>query len=1078
MNTKRTICNIGRNSLLVIFGLLLLICPDISFAQNTLQVKTDEPFVTISAGDRMLLRYRYTNVPFKPYVQELFSPDGVNILRDAPFDHLHHHALMFAVKVDGVNFWEETPTAGKQMHQSLPNVNTDTTTDIENGIPNEMCHASFTEKVDWIKPGSKELLLKEQRTIEVRQGTDIGATLLTWQSKFKLPEGKTSATITGSHYHGLGMRFVQSMDKVGQHFNAAGKQGTVFRGDERLVRAKWCAYTATANGKPVTVAIFDDPKNLRHPATWFTMTKSFAYLSATLNYHKEPLKVIQGNLITLRYAVAVWDGKVKKEKIDKLYRQWSTQPPDAAPSCVTEAAAKQPAVTDRSPESLAMLEERIITAAEKAKRSVVRFAKPRQHPDHTPPKWSSGVIFSTDGYVATSPYNPDDLPPGEVVSIHFADGRRVPGVAVGSSRQRGFGLVKIMSDGPWSNAEIGSSTGLKLGEMCLSVAYPKANYLQERSYDREPSLRLGLLAMKAEGRWLGVSTQVGLGEDGGLFDLHGRLIGIHTKNRVLNIQPYSTIETIEQYWKELVGYTASAKHQATDQAGCVAESSSKKEPPPVPAQDDHRIAPVIAKARKVTVRYEPGGCSGVVVSPDGYVATCAHHNLNSGTDVTIYMADGRVVPGKVLGSDFLLDVCLIKIMESGPWPYAQWGTATPVKSGDLCVGIGYAQRARWDSSEERKTWKKEPQVCVGLVQDTHSAPAIIEHSMIMGPGSSGGGIFDGKGCLIGLQLGGNPVGFSRAVGINLIKQHWDFLISGGPSMGNSAPFGLSPMVEAFRKAVEPLPPIVVEVLGDGKRRALGTIVSTDGYIMTKASELYGIITCRLADRRVLPVTKVKTSAEHDLALLKIDATGLPQISWRRQQLPVGCFVGAMRYRESPAVSVMALATHSVPKAPGYLVGGKVKEVKGGVEVEELWLNWTRHTLLRKGDVIFHIEGRPTPDLKTFERITKRVGGGRIWEVPQVIAGDLIRVGVRRDGKDLELRFPLLPVMTDHNKVTLRSCAFGAVFDTDAIITRDTCGGPVVDLSGEVVGITIALATRERVYVIPAVIARKVFEHLG
>ncbi|MHC4656117.1 MAG: DUF6807 family protein, partial [Planctomycetota bacterium] len=63
-------------------------------------------------------------VPFKPYVQQLFSPAGVNILRDAPADHLHHHALMFAVKVNGVNFWEETPTAGKQLHKFFTDVKT------------------------------------------------------------------------------------------------------------------------------------------------------------------------------------------------------------------------------------------------------------------------------------------------------------------------------------------------------------------------------------------------------------------------------------------------------------------------------------------------------------------------------------------------------------------------------------------------------------------------------------------------------------------------------------------------------------------------------------------------------------------------------------------------------------------------------------------------------------------------------------------------------------------------------------------------------------------------------------------
>ena len=325
MNTKRTICRIVTNSVLAVIGLLLLTYPNKSFAQNTLQVKTDEPFVTVSAGDHILLRYRYANVPFKPYVQELLSPAGVNILWDAPADHLHHHALMYAVKVDGVNFWEETQAAGKQIHQSFSDVKTDSKTDIVNGKRGEMLQATFTENIDWTKPGGKQLLLKELRTIEIRQGTDVGVTLLTWQSKFELPEGKTSATLTGSHYHGLGIRFVTSMDTGGRFTNADNKPGTIFRGDERLVRAKWCAYTAKANGKPVTVAMFDHPQNLRHPATWFTMTKPFAYLSATLNLHKEPLKVLPDKPLVLRYAVALWDGEVETDQIDKLYRRWTAK---------------------------------------------------------------------------------------------------------------------------------------------------------------------------------------------------------------------------------------------------------------------------------------------------------------------------------------------------------------------------------------------------------------------------------------------------------------------------------------------------------------------------------------------------------------------------------------------------------------------------------------------------------------------------------------------------------------------------------------------------------------------------------
>jgi hypothetical protein len=306
---------------------LALLITDISnpaIAENSMSITTGENAVSINAGSQLLLRYPYKNVPFKPYVQQLFSPAGVNILRDAPADHLHHHALMFAVKVDGVNFWEETPTAGKQLHKSFTDVKTDRKTNVENDKRTDTRKAGFTELIDWTT-SNEELLLKEHRTIDVRQGTDLGATLLTWQSKFELPEGTESATLTGSHYHGLGMRFVKSMDSAGWHFNADGKPGTVFRGDEKFLRSTWCAYTANADGKPVTVAMFDYPDNTRHPATWFTMTKPFAYLSATLNLHKEPLKVESGKPLVLRYAVAVWDGKVKAERIEKLYRLWTAK---------------------------------------------------------------------------------------------------------------------------------------------------------------------------------------------------------------------------------------------------------------------------------------------------------------------------------------------------------------------------------------------------------------------------------------------------------------------------------------------------------------------------------------------------------------------------------------------------------------------------------------------------------------------------------------------------------------------------------------------------------------------------------
>ena len=108
----------------------------------------------------------------------------------------------------------------------------------------------------------------------------------------------------------------------GKFLTSTGQAGDIVRGAERLARAGWCAYTAKADGRPVTIAMFGHPENLRHPTHWFTMTTPFAYMAATLNLHKEPLEVTSDKPLILSYAVAVLDGRVDKNKIDGVYRNW------------------------------------------------------------------------------------------------------------------------------------------------------------------------------------------------------------------------------------------------------------------------------------------------------------------------------------------------------------------------------------------------------------------------------------------------------------------------------------------------------------------------------------------------------------------------------------------------------------------------------------------------------------------------------------------------------------------------------------------------------------------------------------
>jgi len=282
-------------------------------AQEPMRATVDANSLFVKAPGVEVAEYRFGDVPFKPYLRSLTGPNGLNVLLDAPHDHLHHHALMFAVAVDGVNFWEETPTAGRQKHLEFTNVVEGE--DHPHGV-------GFAERLEWVAP-SEEKLLSERRTVFVTRGQSSGTTFLTWESHLTVPEGKSSVTLTGSHYFGLGLRFIRAMDSKGAFRNADNEPGTVFRGEERLVRSNWCAYTAHVDGEDVTVAMFGHPENPRSPTTWFTMAQPFAYLSATLGLHEKPLEIVEGKPLTLRYALWLWGETVESEEIDRLYQRWS-----------------------------------------------------------------------------------------------------------------------------------------------------------------------------------------------------------------------------------------------------------------------------------------------------------------------------------------------------------------------------------------------------------------------------------------------------------------------------------------------------------------------------------------------------------------------------------------------------------------------------------------------------------------------------------------------------------------------------------------------------------------------------------
>ena len=269
--------------------------------------------VSFNEGEQTFVEYRFSDNDFKPYVQVLRSPGGINVLRDRPYDHLHHRGLMFAVNMNDIEFWGQgwnMGSLGQQVYEA-------------DSLKLDVKRNVLTGDVSWNSLEYKKNVMHEHRKIQLLRSKAMKATVLAWEATFSVPVGQPKVIWKGDHYHGLGMRFAKEMDGSDRFFFARdAREPENVRGVEFLTRASWAAYHSMSEGQKVTVAMFDAPGNPHYPAHWFTMYKPFSFLCATINSYREPFEINAGQTTRFRYGIAVFDGHTKAEEIERVYDRW------------------------------------------------------------------------------------------------------------------------------------------------------------------------------------------------------------------------------------------------------------------------------------------------------------------------------------------------------------------------------------------------------------------------------------------------------------------------------------------------------------------------------------------------------------------------------------------------------------------------------------------------------------------------------------------------------------------------------------------------------------------------------------
>ena len=153
----------------------------------------------------------------------------------------------------------------------------------------------------------------------------------------------------------------------------------------------------------------------------------------------------------------------------------------------------------------------------------------------------SGVIVSSDGLILTAGhvsgtlvggnrYDPENDPGNKVVII-LANGKRVRGVTLGYDPRIDTGMVKITEKGEYPYTEVVSTKDLKVGDWVITLGHPGGIHK-----DRPPVVRVGKIGNLSytppgeTGGFLQTDCALVGGDSGGpLFDMHGRVIGIHSR---------------------------------------------------------------------------------------------------------------------------------------------------------------------------------------------------------------------------------------------------------------------------------------------------------------------------------------------------------------------------------------------------------------------------------------------------------------------------------------------------------------------------------------------------------------------
>ncbi len=228
-----------------------------------LKIIKKEATVDVMIGDELFTTFDFGSYK-KPILYPVYGPGQIGMTRNWPMkdgvkgeqhDHPHHKSIWIGHEINGLHFWSEQGGSVKTVDVSIGQ-------EIENG---------FVASSKWVRDTDEQTMLSDSTIYqfgfdESARWIDCSVTFLASHGDFTFDDTKEGLFAIRTHPD-LRLK-ANPKAGVGEVFgnatNSEGVKGAAIWGKP----AKWLLYHGTIDGKPMSIAMYDHPQNLRHPTTW------------------------------------------------------------------------------------------------------------------------------------------------------------------------------------------------------------------------------------------------------------------------------------------------------------------------------------------------------------------------------------------------------------------------------------------------------------------------------------------------------------------------------------------------------------------------------------------------------------------------------------------------------------------------------------------------------------------------------------------------------------------------------------------------------------------------------------------